>query len=114
MEEIEESFKESSYCTTWGTAVVQIENPKISLKISLANNTIRQIVHVSVSGENIRLKLSNKSGETNLEIKEWKKKYYYTSRRRNIFRYNSLSFKSFIRNSNIYLFWRNTRKINRS
>ena len=70
MEEIEESFKESSYCTTWGTAVVQIENPKISLKISLANNTIRQIVHVSASGENIRLKLSNKSGETNLEIKE--------------------------------------------
>jgi hypothetical protein len=39
-------------------------------KVPLSNNSLRQIVHVSASGNNLRLKLSNKIGKTNLEIKE--------------------------------------------
>ena len=38
--------------------------------MKLSNNSLRHIVHVSASGNNIRLKLSNKEGKTNLEIKE--------------------------------------------
>ena len=37
--------------------------------MKFSNNSLRQIVHVSASENNIRLKLSNKLGKTNLEIK---------------------------------------------
>ena len=60
------NFDEQSYFTTWATAILSTENPKKEL----SNNSIRQIIHISASGENIRLKLSNKMGKTNLEIKE--------------------------------------------
>ena len=60
------SFDESTYFTTWATAVYQTESPKIEL----TNNSIRQIVHISASGDNLRLRLSNKVGKTKLEIKE--------------------------------------------
>ena len=59
------SFDESTYYTTWATAILSTELPKKEL----SNNSLRQIVHISASGENIRLKLSNKQGKTNLEIK---------------------------------------------
>lgn len=62
----ENSFDESTYFTTWATAVYETETPKLGL----SNNSIRQIVHISASGQNLRLKLSNKNGKTNLEIKE--------------------------------------------
>ena len=62
----ENFFDESSYFTTWGTVISDTFNPKMKL----SNNSLRQIVHVSASGNNIRLKLSNKEGKTNLEIKE--------------------------------------------
>jgi hypothetical protein len=38
--------------------------------LELSNNSIRQIIHVSASGEKIRLKLSNKLGKEDLVIKE--------------------------------------------
>ena len=60
------SFDESTYYTTWATAILSTELPKKEL----SNNSLRQVVHISASGENIRLKLSNKQGKTNLEIKE--------------------------------------------
>ena len=62
----ENSFEESSFFTTWATAVYETESPKMKL----TNNSLRQIIHVSASGENVRLKLSNKNGKTDLEIKE--------------------------------------------
>ena len=62
----ENSFEESSFFTTWATAVYETEPPKMKL----TNNSLRQIIHVSASGENVRLKFSNKNGKTNLEIKE--------------------------------------------
>ena len=67
METLNENiFDESSYFTTWATVVSNAFTPKVNL----SNNSLRQIVHVSASGNNIRLKLSNKEGKTNLEIKE--------------------------------------------
>ena len=60
------SLDQLSYFTTWATSVYETESPKMEL----SNNTIRQIIHISASGEIIRLKLSNKNGKTNLEIKE--------------------------------------------
>ena len=57
---------EFNYFTTWGTAIYSTENPPIEL----SNNSIRQIIHISAPGQSIRLKLSNKIGKTNLEIKE--------------------------------------------
>ena len=62
----DESYDEETYFTTWATAILSTEQPKLSL----SNNSIRQIVHVSASGENIRLRLSNKLGNSDLVIKE--------------------------------------------
>lgn len=59
------SFEESTYFTTWATAVYQTENPNKEL----TNNSLRQIIRISASGNNLRLKLSNKVGKTKLEIK---------------------------------------------
>ena len=36
-------FDESTYFTTWATAVYETEHPKLEL----TNNSIRQIVHIS-------------------------------------------------------------------
>ena len=57
---------EETLFTTWATAIISTENPQMEL----SNNSIRQIIHVSASGEKIRLKLSNIKGKENLEIKE--------------------------------------------
>ena len=59
-------FDESAYFTTQSTAISCNGNPKIKF----SNNSLRQIIRVSASGNNLRLKLSNKLGKTNLEIKE--------------------------------------------
>ena len=53
-----------NYSTTWGTSLYLIESPPISL----SNSTLRQIIHISSSGEKIRIKLSNKNGKSDLEI----------------------------------------------
>ena len=42
-----ESFNESSYFTTWATAIISTAAPNIPL----SNNSLRQIVHISASGE---------------------------------------------------------------
>ena len=43
----ENSFEESSFFTTWATAVYETEPPKMKL----TNNSLRQIVHVSDQGK---------------------------------------------------------------
>jgi len=53
-----------AYSTIWGTSLYLIESPPISF----SNSTLRQIIHISSSGEKIRLKLSNKNGKSDLEI----------------------------------------------
>ena len=67
METFNKNFSdESSYFTTWATVITNAFSPKMRL----SNNSLRQIVRVSASWNNIILKLLNKEGKTNLEIKE--------------------------------------------
>ena len=58
-------FEESTYFTTWATSIYTLRHYHKNLN----NHSIRQIIRISVSGEKIGLKISNKSGENNLEIK---------------------------------------------
>lgn len=62
----ENNLDENTYFTTWATAIINTAAPNKEL----TNNSIRQIVHISASGQNLRLKLSKKMGKTDLEIKE--------------------------------------------
>ena len=59
---------ESTYCATWSSSQYLTE-PNNYPPISLSNNSIRQIVHVSISSPTMRIKLSNIVGDSNLEIK---------------------------------------------
>ena len=63
---LEEDSPDEFFSTTWGTAILNTESPKMEL----SQNSIRQIVHISASGTNLRLKLTNRIGKTDLEIKE--------------------------------------------
>ena len=58
-----------NYCTTWGTSNVQTLKKNLP-EITLSNNSLRQIVRVSISGESIRIKFSNKYGESILKIQK--------------------------------------------
>jgi lysophospholipase L1-like esterase len=58
-------FEESTYFTTWATSIYTLKNNHQNLNY----NSLRQIIRISASGDKIRLKISNKSGESNLEIK---------------------------------------------
>ena len=60
--------KESTYCATWASSQYLTENNNLP-PIPLSNNSIRQIVHVSISSPTIRLKFSNRVGDSNLELK---------------------------------------------
>ena len=59
-------FEESTYFTTWATSIYPLRRYHNNLN----NHSIRQIIRISASGDKIRLKISNKSGENNLEIKK--------------------------------------------
>ena len=59
--------EESSYCTTWSSSQFLIASKNLP-PINFTKNSIREIVHISASGENIRIKFSNKYGTSNLEI----------------------------------------------
>ena len=60
--------KESTYCATWASSQYLTENNNLP-PIPLSNNSIRQIVHVTISSPTIRLKFSNRVGDSNLELK---------------------------------------------
>ena len=55
------------WVTTWATAQ-QVAEPHNNPPIPLAGETLRQIVQVSISGKEIRLRLSNRFSQDNLEI----------------------------------------------
>ena len=61
--------KESSYCATWSSSQYLTEANNLP-PISLANNSIRQIVHVSIGGPTIRIKFSNRLGDSKLELRK--------------------------------------------
>ena len=59
-----------TYSTTWATSLFQLRFfPLFGPSIDLREKTLRQIIHVSSSAQIMRLKLSNKYGKTDLEIK---------------------------------------------
>ena len=58
---------ESTYCTTWSSSQFSTQTKNLP-PIQFTNNSIREIVHISASGENIRIKFTNKYGSSNLEI----------------------------------------------
>ena len=59
-----------TYSTTWATSLFQLRFfPMFGPSIDLREKTLRQIIHVSSSAQIMRLKLSNKYGKTDLEIK---------------------------------------------
>ena len=60
--------KEDTYSTTWASSQYLTESNNLP-PISLSNNSIRQIVHISISSPTIRLRFSNRLGESDLEIK---------------------------------------------
>ena len=65
---LDEIPNESTYCATWSSSQYLTESNNLP-PIPLSSNSIRQIVHISVSGQTIRLKLSNRVGDSDLEIK---------------------------------------------
>ena len=66
---ISDIFDESSFCVTWSTSNVKTLGKNFP-PIELSNNSLRQIFRVSTSGEKIRVKFTNKYGQSNLEIKK--------------------------------------------
>lgn len=54
---------------TWGTALLAIDPKDMPPKPGMANHVLRQIVCVSIGGDKLRLKFSNKFGNSPLEIR---------------------------------------------
>ena len=54
---------------TWGTAPQLVENHNNPPSPGLGNNSLRQIVQVSIGGEKVRLKLTNEFSKEATEIK---------------------------------------------
>ena len=60
------TYDDSTYFTTWTASIHPTKSPPIKLD----NNSIRQIIRVSSSGEKIRIKFSNLLGKNDLVIKK--------------------------------------------
>lgn len=54
---------------TWATAAMTIDGNNLPPSPGLANNSLRQIIQVSIGGEQVRLKLTNHYGNAAVEIK---------------------------------------------
>lgn len=59
---------ENNFCGTWGCSQYETESFNMP-PLALENNSIRQIIKVSVGGKQIRLRFSNICGESELELK---------------------------------------------
>lgn len=57
------------FCATWGTSNVQTLKKNLP-QISLSNNSLRQIFRISIPGNNIRIKFSNRYGRSILKIQK--------------------------------------------
>lgn len=64
---------------TWGTAPQLVESNNNPPSPGLANNSLRQIVQVSIGGENVRLKLTNEFSSASTEIKSVELAYAKTA-----------------------------------
>jgi alpha-glucuronidase len=66
--EVEPLSRDGGWVTTWATALQVAEPHNLPPDPGLAGNSFRQIVHVSLGGEELRLHLSNQFNETPTEI----------------------------------------------
>ena len=64
-----EVFAQSHWVGTWGTAPQLVENNNNPPSPGLGNNSLRQIVQVSIGGEKVRLKLTNEFSTGSTQIK---------------------------------------------
>jgi len=64
---------------TWGTAPQLVESHNNPPSPGLSNNSLRQIVQVSIGGETVRLKLTNEFSTASTEIKAVELAYALTS-----------------------------------
>ena len=55
------AFSDNHWVGTWGTAPQLVENNNNPPSPGLGNNSLRQIVQVSIGGEKVRLKLTNEA-----------------------------------------------------
>ena len=63
------AFAQSHWVGTWGTAPQLVENNNNPPSPGLGNNSLRQIVQVSIGGERVRLKLTNEFSTGSTQIK---------------------------------------------
>ena len=63
------AFGDNHWVGTWGTAPQLVENNNNPPSPGLGNNSLRQIVQVSIGGEKVRLKLTNEFSTGSTEIK---------------------------------------------
>lgn len=63
------AFADNHWVGTWGTAPQLVENNNNPPSPGLGNNSLRQIVQVSIGGEKVRLKLTNEFSTGSTEIK---------------------------------------------
>ena len=63
------AMAQSHWVGTWGTAPQLVENHNNPPSPGLGNNSLRQIVQVSIGGEKVRLKLTNEFSTGSTEIK---------------------------------------------
>jgi len=66
---IEKQSSKDGWLTTWATAPQLVEPHNLPPEPGLSGNTLRQIVRVSVGGEKVRLRFSNRYSVDSLEIK---------------------------------------------
>ena len=63
------SPKNGEWIGTWGASQQLVEPRNMPPKPGLANNTLRQVVHVTLGGNRLRVKFSNKFSTTPLTLK---------------------------------------------
>ena len=63
------AFAKGHWVGTWGTAPQLVERHNNPPSPGLANNSLRQIVQVSIGGKKVRLKLTNEFSQETTEIK---------------------------------------------
>lgn len=63
------AWAQSHWVGTWGTAPQLVENNNNPPSPGLGNNSLRQIVQVSIGGERVRLKLTNEFSTGSTQIK---------------------------------------------
>jgi lysophospholipase L1-like esterase len=73
------AFGDNHWVGTWGTAPQLVENNNNPPSPGLGNNSLRQIVQVSIGGEKVRLKLTNEFSTGSTEIKAVELAYAKTS-----------------------------------